>query len=143
MDFNEQINRALVLARERRFEGIAEEQLRSMLGLLHKWYDSQRDSRALPAIESIEYELSRRQIEKGQAEARSHHAAAVEEGHKVQGELKKLQHPHWTLIPTFWISLGILIVSIAVLVVALLTWLFPRDAPAIPTAKPAKAQAPK
>lgn len=41
---------------------------------------------------------------------------------------RKLSKPHWTLTPTFWISL-------AILVVALLAWLFPRT-PQTPNGKP-------
>jgi hypothetical protein len=50
--------------------------------------------------------------------------------------LSNAAKPHWTLTPTFWISVGVLIVSLAILTVAMLSWLFPKTPP-IPNDKPA------
>lgn len=47
----------------------------------------------------------------------------------------RLSKPHWTLTPTFLITVGILIIALATLVVALLSWLFPRT-PHSPVGKP-------
>lgn len=48
----------------------------------------------------------------------------------------RLSKPHWTLTPTFWITVGVLIISLAILTVAVLSWLFPKTPPT-PNDKPA------
>ena len=46
------------------------------------------------------------------------HRAALSE--RMRRQFNRLSKPHWTLTPTFWISLGILIVSVAILIVTVL-----------------------
>jgi hypothetical protein len=49
-----------------------------------------------------------------------------------------LNKPHWTLTPTFGISVGIFIISGLILAVAVLSWMFPREPrKEIPISQPA------
>jgi hypothetical protein len=43
---------------------------------------------------------------------------------------------HWSLPWTFWVTVGVLIVSLAILIIAALSWQFPKTPP-IPNDKPA------
>jgi hypothetical protein len=63
---------------------------------------------------------------------------AIQERERRQGMglikgLAALRKPHWTQTPTFWIT-------VAILVVALLSWLFPRTPPTL-NEKPAISSA--
>lgn len=51
-----------------------------------------------------------------------HEAARAE---REKRHFRRISEPHWTLAPTFWISLGVLIVSLGILWVAWQTWKHP------------------
>jgi hypothetical protein len=53
------------------------------------------------------------------------HRLALAEQTKRQ--LNRLSKPHWTLIPSYRILLATLIMTIAVFIVTVLAWLFPRS----------------
>ncbi len=55
----------------------------------------------------------------------------------LKTSVEDLGRPHWTLTPTFWISFGILVVSVVILAVAYMTWKYPADQQLPPTGKPA------
>lgn len=66
-----------------------------------------------------------------------HHTALVAERQRrqfqaLQTQVRALNKPHWTLMPTFWISLGILVASVAILIVTLVSWLWPSDKQPLP-----------
>jgi hypothetical protein len=63
-------------------------------------------------------------------------AAGEAANRKIVDAIQKLEKPHWTLTPTFWISLGILVVSVIILIVAVLAWRFPKNEQPIPNGKP-------
>lgn len=59
-----------------------------------------------------------REQEKRMAER--HHQEALNAMGALKGSVQQLENPHWTLTPTFW-------VSFVILLVAVLSWLFPRE----------------
>ena len=62
--------------------------------------------------------IAKLEAENIQTERNKQHASQMAEYEKLGNAIKGLQKPHWTLKPTFWITL-------AILAVGLLAWLFP------------------
>ena len=70
-------------------------------------------------FEAVE-ERKRRAVLKAETDARVRHEALLEASRQVSESLKRLEKTHWPLTPTFWVTVVILIVGI-------LTWLFPKE----------------
>jgi hypothetical protein len=133
------ISEALAAIREGRLDKKIEHELRSMIDLLSRWgHAFSEDRQAVPAIQAIENEQHRRQRERGQEglnaklqammdQERELHQQTLDRHKELKVAVDGLRKPHWTLTPTFWISLGILVASVAILIVALSSWLWPLD----------------
>jgi hypothetical protein len=121
----------------------SDEELAMLLSACRQWCAGNPHSHVLdPTLDALRDEVERRTKERAQAEAKRQHEAAIGESQKLHSAVQKLQTPHWTLTPTFWISVGILIVSLAILTVAVLGWLYPVEKkPKIPVAGPANKAA--
>ena len=101
MDLGDQAREVFLVVREGRLAEKSDEELHRMIVIVRQFQDTQLSPGSPRAIEAIENELLRRKIDR--------QTLAVQ----------KLRRPHWSLTPTFWITL-------AILIVALLSWLFPR-----------------
>jgi cytochrome c-type biogenesis protein CcmH/NrfG len=71
------------------------------------------------------------------SEQKQFQAKASEENKKLLAAIQKLEEPHWTQTPTFWIAAAGLAVSVAILVVSVLGWLHPVEKkPQTPISEP-------
>lgn len=120
-DFNRQLNTVLAAARDGRITGRAESELRDMLNTCAKFKASYPNRiEADVAIALIRDELVRLERKSEQEARDKQHYATILAQNNLHTAVKKLHKGHWTLTPTFAVSLVILIVTV-------LAWLFPRE----------------
>lgn len=113
MDFNAQLNEAFRVVREGRLAEKSEDELCVILQVLRQYYSAQCLPSTLPAIDAIENELSRRQIKKENQklleQSRTLHGEVMEEHRKLKSSVDELREPHWTMTPSFWVSVAAMI----------------------------------
>lgn len=101
MDLGDKARDIFLVVRQGRLGEKTDKDLEDMMVTMREFRDVQLSPGSDRAIEAIENEILRRKLDK-QISAIQH-----------------LRKPHWSLTPTFWITL-------AILIVAILSWLFPK-----------------
>jgi hypothetical protein len=124
MDFNTELNEATKAVENGLLAGHTEEKLRSFLSVLHRHFASQNQSPSIKAkIESVETELSRRQIDKQREGAKTLHDLEMGQGKSFHGEtmdeLNKLKTSVDRLSRARPVDRGILIAAIAGVIVGI------------------------
>jgi hypothetical protein len=134
MAFQHDFNDAVRAVQEGQLHNKSEAELSSMIKALASWQASGGPGSqfAAPAIDAIQKVLALKQKERHHEGEMVASRAATQEVVKALG---RLERPHWTLTPTFWISVGILVVSVVILIVAVLAWRFPKNEQPIPNDK--------
>ena len=120
MDFQAQLNNALAIARSGQFDGCSDEDIKSMISVLQRYISSQAYPPAVPlALQSFEKELARRQVQRGQAEAKAHHEEHLKETKGIHARTEDMIEEQRNLRDTFlqltrprWIDWAILFVSL-------------------------------
>ena len=120
LDFQKQINEVFRVVRDGELSKKSKDELHEMLRLLHTFKSSQADSRTDITITAVENELARKGNEEVTKQALALHNELMREQRELKASIESLKEPHWTLTPAFWIA-------VAILIVAILAWIFPRE----------------
>ena len=101
MDLGDKAREIFLVVRQGRLGEKSDKDLEDMAVTVRQFRDVQLSPGSDRAIEAIENEMIRRRLD------------------KQISSIQALRKPHWSLTPTFWITL-------AIFIVAILSWLFPR-----------------